>query len=356
MVKVKLHEIAEISAGQGAPQGASNYSSDGLPFVKAGDLSDLLQGNSLDSIQKVSQEVAGEYKLRIFPSGTVVFAKSGMSSLKGLVYTLPSESYVVNHLACIIPTDNISSYLEYYFRYKKPNELVRDYSYPSIRLSDISSIEIGLPSVKEIQKIVRILDLVSDMIRTQKDKVYHYDRLIISKFREMFDNLPLKYKFSEVIKDYTKFGYKFDSSNYELEGEIAIVDQGKEIICGYKNKEQNKNPYFEECIIFGDHTEIFKHINFPFYLGADGTKILSIQDGWNTRFVYEFLRINYKKIGGYSRHFKFLKNQLFFKPELNLQLKFEDFCSKIDEIKQTVEISLSETELLLNSLMQEYFG
>ena len=38
-MKVKLKDVANISAGQGAPQGDSSYSENGIPFVKAGDLS-----------------------------------------------------------------------------------------------------------------------------------------------------------------------------------------------------------------------------------------------------------------------------------------------------------------------------
>ena len=38
VMKQLLKEIAEVSAGQGAPQGDSNYCEDGIPFVKAGNL------------------------------------------------------------------------------------------------------------------------------------------------------------------------------------------------------------------------------------------------------------------------------------------------------------------------------
>ena len=106
-----LRDIAEIGAGQGAPQGDSNYCDYGIPFVKAGNLQDLTIGGSIDNIQKVSDEVAKKHRLKLFPKGTVLFAKSGMSCLKGYVYVLPKDAYVVSHLACITPKDNISDYL-----------------------------------------------------------------------------------------------------------------------------------------------------------------------------------------------------------------------------------------------------
>ena len=62
-----LRNIAEISAGQGAPQGDSNYCDYGIPFVKAGNLQELTAGGSISDIQKVSDEVAKKHKLKLYP-------------------------------------------------------------------------------------------------------------------------------------------------------------------------------------------------------------------------------------------------------------------------------------------------
>ena len=53
-----LKDLAAICAGQGAPQGDHNYCENGTPFVKAGNLQELLEGKAITSIQKVSDEVA----------------------------------------------------------------------------------------------------------------------------------------------------------------------------------------------------------------------------------------------------------------------------------------------------------
>lgn len=187
-----LYEIAEISAGQGAPQGDNEYSSQGTPFVKAGNLNDLMNGESINSIQKVSEYTAKKYKLRKFPQGTVVFAKSGMSCLKGYVYVLPTDAYVVNHLACIIPKYDLSEYLKFYFLYHKPNELIKDISYPSIRLQDISNIEIKIPEEPERSKIVKELSNLKIQISLKETQLKMYDRLIKSRFVEMFGDVTQK--------------------------------------------------------------------------------------------------------------------------------------------------------------------
>ena len=48
----KLGEVCTVSAGQGAPQGKENYCEDGVPFVKAGNVEELIQGLDEYSIQK----------------------------------------------------------------------------------------------------------------------------------------------------------------------------------------------------------------------------------------------------------------------------------------------------------------
>ena len=139
---MKLSDIATISAGQSAPQGDECYTNNGIPFVKAGNLSELIEHNDENQIQKVSEKTISDYKLKLYPKGTILFAKSGMSCMKGLVYVLKKDCYVVSHLACITPLNIESDYLKYYFEYHKPNTLIKDESYPSISLKDIGDMTI----------------------------------------------------------------------------------------------------------------------------------------------------------------------------------------------------------------------
>ena len=104
----KIGEVCLVAAGQGAPQGENNYSNEGTPFVKAGNLVELLEGKSETEIQQVNETVAKKYKLKKYKSGSVLFAKSGMSCMKGYVYTLKNDSYVVSHLAVLTPFDCLS--------------------------------------------------------------------------------------------------------------------------------------------------------------------------------------------------------------------------------------------------------
>ena len=43
-------------------------------------------------------------------------------------------------------------------------------------------------------------------------------------------------------------------------------------------------------------------------------------------------------------------------PPIELQNQFADFVQQVDKSKVAVQKALDETQLLFNSLMQEYFG
>ena len=248
---------------------------------------------------------------------------------------------------------NNSNYKYLYYALK--NAYIPDTGY-NRHFKWLKEVNIRIVDEKEQNRIASELDKINDIIVKQNSKMKLLDELVKARFVEMFDKYEKNISFDKVITDNTKKGYKFDSSNYKKEGAVSIVDQGKELICGYKEKEIDKEPWSEECIIFGDHTEIFKYINFPIYLGADGTKILSISKSWNTRYVYYYLLLNYHHYGGYSRHFKYLKELFFSKPPIQLQEEFALFVQQIDKSKFIIQKQLDETQKLFDKLMQDYFG
>ena len=165
-IKKKLGDVCQVSAGQGAPQGEDNYSDVGIPFVKAGNLVELINGKQESDIQKVSDEVAKTHRLALYKAGSVVFAKSGMSCMKGHVYTLKNDCYVVSHLAILQPKSIGSTYLNYYLQHHKPNNLIKDEGYPSISLKDIENSTISMPSnIEQESRVVSELDKINELIR-----------------------------------------------------------------------------------------------------------------------------------------------------------------------------------------------
>ncbi len=155
---VKLADLATVSSGGGAPQDADAFSAEGIPFVRAGSLVKLLDGQPEENLELLQAAVAADYGLKLFPAGTVLFAKSGMSATKGHVYQLRRPAYVVNHLAALVPRSEVSGrYLRQVLKFKSPTCLIKDEAYPSIRLGDIECMEVPAPkSESERERIAKI--------------------------------------------------------------------------------------------------------------------------------------------------------------------------------------------------------
>lgn len=72
---VKLTDLASVSSGGGAPQDPDAFSTEGIPFVRAGSLIKLLEGMPEEQLELLQPEIAEAHRLKLFPAGTVLFAK-----------------------------------------------------------------------------------------------------------------------------------------------------------------------------------------------------------------------------------------------------------------------------------------
>ena len=65
---------------------------------------------------------------------------------------------------------------------------------------------------------------------------------------------------------------------YQKTGKFPVIDQGQNFIGGYTNNVSLVYTNSLPVIVFGDHTRAIKFIDFPFAVGADGTKVLKPKD------------------------------------------------------------------------------
>ncbi|EIW8515929.1 TPA: restriction endonuclease subunit S [Klebsiella pneumoniae] len=93
---------------------------------------------------------------------------------------------------------------------------------------------------------------------------------------------------------------KLKSQAYRASGKLPIIDQGIRFIAGYTD-EDVAPVEAGKYIIFGDHSEHIKYVDFRFVQGADGLKILSpISD--NAKYIYHAFLNFYTKELSYKRH------------------------------------------------------
>lgn len=117
-----------------------------------------------------------------------------------------------------------------------------------------------------------------------------------------------------------------------------MVSQSKEYIIGYNDDEAKLYRHESPVVVFGDHTAEVKYVDFDFIVGADGVKIFEpiekIVFGKFLKYLLEFYSLGLKKAGGYSRHYKFIKDKAIPIPPLSEQkrivAKIEEFLPYID--------------------------
>ncbi|MDH0365116.1 restriction endonuclease subunit S [Comamonas aquatica] len=187
MKPTPLSQLAVVSAGQGAPKD-NEFSESGIPFVRAGSLEALLSGKKESELELVSPETAKLRRLKTYPKGTILFAKSGMSATKDRVYVLQNPAHVVSHLATLIPKDGAHvDYLRLALKRFPPSSLIKDPAYPAIGLGEIENFEIPIPEEFDNQiRIAHLLGRVERLIVQRNQHLQQLDDLLKSVFLEMF--------------------------------------------------------------------------------------------------------------------------------------------------------------------------
>lgn len=165
-------------------------------------------------------------------------------------------------------------------------------------------------------------------------------------------------QFKSIISDFTAKYNKIKKEDYLSDGRFPIIDQGQKFIGGYTNDETLVTDIEKEFIIFGDHTKVFKFINYPIAIGADGVKVLHInKEKANPKYIYYFLKSIKLTDAGYSRHFKFLKEIPIPIPnDIKDQIRIADILNKAETLITQRKESILLLDELLKSIFLEMFG
>ena len=162
--------------------------------------------------------------------------------------------------------------------------------------------------------------------------------------------------FDEIFIDKTKHGVKVQTSEYKEQGRHVIIDQGQSQVAGYTDREEG---VFEEIpvIIFGDHTRVIKYVEKPFFLGADGVKVLRSKDE-NANYKYLYYALKHARIPntGYNRHFKWLREINIKYPESDRQTEIVNILDKVSSIIHQRKQELQRLDELIQARFVELFG
>ena len=149
---------------------------------------------------------------------------------------------------------------------------------------------------------------------------------------ELPDNWRLAH-LESITKNIPSKQYQILESQVLADGRFPVISQSKAYSIGFSNEADRVYHHDRPVIIFGDHTTEVKFVEFDFVVGADGVKIFEPIDdiivGKFLFYIFQFYSRDLSKIGGYSRHYKYIKNKPFPLPPLAEQKRI---VAKIEEL------------------------
>ncbi len=265
------------------------------------------------------------------------------------------------------------------FDFERLNKAV---TIPSLTKSDLLKIEIDLPNLKQQQDVVDRLVKVERIIALRKQELRFLDDLIKARFVELFGDMTENPNGWEAISlgkvcdvrdgthDSPKYfteGYPLVTSKNVTSGKIDFADCS--LICEEdynKINERSKVDYGDILMpmigtvgkpVIVDVEAEFAIKNVALIKFYEDSKVTNI-------FVKALLQSDYfdrtviSKIRGGTQKFIALgdiRKLEICLPPMETQKQFTVFVKQVDKSKVTIQKSLEQTQLLFDSLMQEYF-
>jgi type I restriction enzyme S subunit len=158
-----------------------------------------------------------------------------------------------------------------------------------------------------------------------------------------------------ILNERIKVG-KIKQQEYEKVGQCPVIDQSQNYIAGYTDEADKQYQGTLPVIIFGDHTRVFKFVDFPFVVGADGVKvILPDKNRFDSKFFYYALLSLKIKSRGYNRHYPLLKEKEIPLPPLSEQQQIAKVLSTIQQAIEHQDKIIETTRKLKKSLLHKLF-
>lgn len=376
MEYIKLCDICDFQGGSQPPKDEWSFEPrDG--YIRMLQIRDFTQG------ERVTPEYIKITKTtKVCKADDILIARYGASL--GKILTGLSGAYNVAIMRTIPNTKLLEKkYLYYYLKSSTFQTFLLNIgnraAQAGFNKKDLE--ELRIPNIsREAQcEIVSILERVEAIISTRQQQLQKLDDLVKARFVELFGDLKSNSKhwrvasFTDCAIIDTKMIHDF--CGYEDYPHIGIdsIEKGTGRLYGYKTVAEDavisgKYIFTPAHIIYSKIRPNLNKVALPDFTGlcsADAYPILVKSDVCNREFLGYTMRSSYfldyiLAFSGRTNLPKVNKNQVegftLPLPPIELQNQFSAFVEQTDKSKAVIQKALDETQLLFDSLMQEYFG
>ena len=312
----------------------------------------------------------------------VAVVKDGAGVGRAALY--PANSSVIGTMQYLLPKDNVlPKYLFYVVSYMHLEKYFTGATIPHIYFKDYKNEEFNLDLLERQAEIVEILEKCEKIIEKRKQEIQLLDQLIKARFVEMFghqshNEKSLPYMTVDDVAEiylgithtptYVDSGVMFISAKNTSGDFLDLTDVkyiSREEFEGAPkgSKPQVNDVLFSRVgsnlghpVILEEELELCTFVSLGF-LRSKGIVTSNYLKHWmRDEFFAKQVSEHVKGGGQPNLNTGWLKEFKIIVPNLEKQKEFDDFCHPVTKSKVVVQKALDETQLLFDSLMQQYFG
>ena len=384
---VKIGDVCTVERG-GSPRPIDKFITDdpnGINWIKIGDTTDSMY--ITETAQKIIPE--GMKKSRYVQPGDVLLSNS-MSF--GRPYILKIDGCIHDGWLVLRDNDGIfdKRFLYYYLSspstYQKFKNMAVGGVVNNLNSEMVRGVTVPVPTMEEQLSIVSALDKVTELIALRKEQLAKLDRLVKSRFIELFGDTGKQVP----LTDYVWFqeGPGVRSADFTDDGTILLTGSNindNTISFGHKSDRHISNElaggkyaHFmcdkDDILVVSsaidpdkfDKKVVVVDVDKKYCLNTGIIRFKPNKQYLTLGYFREFLKTDFFKHqvssemrGIAQMHFgpSHLKQMTILLPDsIERQVEFEAFVQQTDKSKLEVQKSLEKLEVLKKSLMQKYFG
>ena len=382
-MKVKLSDAFDLQMGKTPPRNDRECWGDGYKWISISDI-----GNAGKYIDKTKEEITdvgvSKSGIKVVPKGTVIMS---FKLSIGKTAITAEDMYTNEAIMAFISKGKYEITADYLYHMCKGIDWFEGTNKAVLGLTlnkaTMSEKKIEIPPLDVQLQVVAVLDKMDELITLRKEQLAKLDRLVKSRFIELFGSQchnEKQYPYGKIddvaeiylglthTPEYIETGVKFISAkntscDYLDLSDVKYISREEYASAPAGAKPRKGDVLFSRVgsnlghpVILDIDEELCTFVSLGYLRTKGSVTNLYLKHWMRDDFFAE--QVRRKVVGGGQPNLNtgWLKEFRIIIPPLDLQQQFAAFVEQTDKSKLAIQQSLDKLELLKKSLMQEYFG